>query len=593
MSNYLTPSYLETDFQTLRTRLENLMKNNEVFKDYNYEGSNISLIIELVSYVADLNVFYLNKLAKNIHPDTADIYEVVHSLVRLQGHEPKGYRGAEIDLTVTVSQSPSGTGGSNNYEATGTQQLFVPAGYKLDSGLTTEDGDNIYFTTTKDFTYTIPSSAGDSVSFDLPMRQGFMDKREYKGRDSIENQIFLPFYQYDHGEYPYEEDSPSVRMFVNDTEWTRVPDFYDEITGLSTEDNVYMFKYDKYGRYIIEFSSSRNTPDNADDIEVWLVRTEGANGSIGSGTITESPGEDANGKNFLTNLYTGAVIDKKHYTVNNAQSSTGAGDPQTLDELKESGKLKAQAQYRNVTSDDYIGNLQDRGDVTVANAWGEQEEDPGNTTLYNKVYLSVIPSTWNDNSIVTTTKGLPVSFTGSTSGSVIYPSSYNSDWLDEIKEYLEPRKMLGSWEEFEVPSLVWFRIDIGLQVKRTYSFSNIQNDLKDKLEYYFDATNRKFNEIIDFRDIHNYLLDTSEISPNNDFEYIKGIRSLVIRDVLTYVPTNSSPGVIYAYNTDNLFPHYTREEYGTTVDNILKPIQLGYNQFPMITIDYCTISNEG
>jgi hypothetical protein len=90
MSNNLIPSYLETDFNTLKSKIVNLMQKSETFKDYDYEGANITMLIELVSYIGDLNTFYNNIIAKNVFPDTADIYEVVHSQTSHLGFHPRG-----------------------------------------------------------------------------------------------------------------------------------------------------------------------------------------------------------------------------------------------------------------------------------------------------------------------------------------------------------------------------------------------------------------------------------------------------------------------------------------------------------------------
>ncbi|NCD00056.1 MAG: hypothetical protein EOL95_10200 [Bacteroidia bacterium] len=71
----LIPSYLETDFYTLKQRLNDLLANSDTFKDYNYSGSNISLLIDMLSYLSELNTFYINKLSKNMFLDTTDVYE--------------------------------------------------------------------------------------------------------------------------------------------------------------------------------------------------------------------------------------------------------------------------------------------------------------------------------------------------------------------------------------------------------------------------------------------------------------------------------------------------------------------------------------
>ena len=66
----LTPGYLELDYNTLKTKLQTLLENSETFKDYNFEGSNISTLIELMAYLSELTTFYTNRLAKNFFPES-------------------------------------------------------------------------------------------------------------------------------------------------------------------------------------------------------------------------------------------------------------------------------------------------------------------------------------------------------------------------------------------------------------------------------------------------------------------------------------------------------------------------------------------
>ena len=74
----LTPSYLDLDFATLKQKFIDELSQSDLFKDYDFEGSNTSLLIEFVAYMAELNTYYLNKIAKNVYDETSDLYENVH-----------------------------------------------------------------------------------------------------------------------------------------------------------------------------------------------------------------------------------------------------------------------------------------------------------------------------------------------------------------------------------------------------------------------------------------------------------------------------------------------------------------------------------
>jgi hypothetical protein len=126
---------------------------------------------------------------------------------------------------------------------------------QLNSGRTDDDGNEILFATTAAVQVT---ASGGWEYIDVPIRQGeILTLTGYTGDDLIDNELILPT------EYGYDDDLsddyPSIRVTVNDIQWTRLSDFYlDVITPNS--DNVYMFIYDRYRRNKVVFNSGRNVP---------------------------------------------------------------------------------------------------------------------------------------------------------------------------------------------------------------------------------------------------------------------------------------------------------------------------------------------
>jgi len=570
MSNF-TPDYRDIDFQTMVARLRTILSNTDSFKDYDFEGANITILMELVSYVGDLNTYFTNKLAQNIHPDTANVYEVVHSLVRQQGHEPSGYTGAELTIDVRVYMED----GSNPPWFQAGDELTVPQWFVIDTGLKTTGGTPIYYTLTEDVTYDVLAAdvTAGYCQFSLTFRQGELNYLDgYTGEDIVSNQIVLPFKNWDMSSYPYDESQQSVIVTVgdDDTAWARLNDFFDEVSGLYEEDNAYMLTYDKYERSIISFSNTRNIPALTDPIKVFLLETQGLDGSIASGVwswdATTNPArytqntstgvvpvddyilDNVDAVAFITSNNRGA-IPVGQYVLQNDTGSVGASNPETMDELKAAGNAAAQAQQRNVTRQDYIGNLERRGDITIANAWGEQEENPDTLILanYNKAYISIIPTGWSElplpdvSSIKLKQTQITNNFSRNLPVNLYFPieyitggNVYNPDFEADLLSYLEPRKMLGIYENFILPELVHFRFDFGLKVKRSYNWNQVKDTVKNKLAYYFQNSNREFGELIDFRDVTEYVLNTGNVSPTDDFDLVRGIQYLIVRDIMTY-----------------------------------------------------------
>lgn len=553
----LTPEYLSTDYSTLVEKMRDELQESDIFRDYKYEGSNISIILELMAYIGELTTFYTNKLASNSYFDTVDIFENAHRLSSWLGYHPKGHRSSNVDLTVTLDEdTPDLEVGD---------EVYVPA-WKQVTSTETYDGVAIKFATTLSETFTVDELP---YEFDIHVKQGTIYTYEFTGDDMIDNEILLNLVDYAYDD-DLDDDYPSIAVYVNDEEWDRLDDFYDELSGLYDENDVFRFEYDKYQRYKIIFSEARNTPSTLDEIEVNVLETLGENGNVGAGTITSPE------TYFVFNKTKDDWIDNDYVDVTNEDPSTGGTAPETIEQIKSLAPRTLNTQFRNVTKEDYVAYLEKRTDVDAAYAYGEQEVAPsGSVEEFNKVYITVIPNDWTSETIETS----------ATSGGFLVPISWSSDYENELSEYLELRKMLNAYEYYELPELVYFYYDIGLKLKRAYSYEDVVFDVKDKLEYYFETTNREFHETIYFTDIINFIVDETQVDTDNDFEQIKGIKNMIFRDI-------DSNFHIYEPNYSNNFPQYVEEDDTFEGKNKIRNITLGYNQFPMIMISLCNFREE-
>jgi hypothetical protein len=563
----LVPKYLDIDFNTLVAKIKEELaaSPNVVFRDLNYEGSNISILIELVAYLGELNTYFLNKLAKNMYMETADIYENVNRLARYIGYEPKGYRSGRLTLSVTITDCP--TGG-----------IKFPAWKEISSGEQTTDGEYIKYITTADVTYATPTVP---YKFDIRVKQGeLVTLSGYKGADIIDNEILMPeSYAYDDD---VDDDYPTIELFIRPAggtyvQWERVSDFYDDITITSTHDNVFMFVYDKYERSKIVFHSSRNVPITTDELYVNLIKSLGTEGSVGAGLTAWVP--DTEFVYDTTNL---VYIDNSTLSMTNSAASIGASSPETIATVKENAKAALHAQFRNVTAVDYIAHLESRSDVIAAAAWGEQEIAPsGSIDEYNKVHLSIVPSQWGSSTIDTSASSFTTDWADT--AAIDLATVYSSDFVETLVTYLEPRKMLSAYEVFSIPQLVYFSFDFGVRIKRLYTLAEVTTDILNKLIYYFRNANMEFGSIINFMDIYNYIMDITEVSPSDEFTNIKGINNLLIRDIDT-------SRVVNALNTDGNYPYYTIAAYSG--ETLLRSIQLGPEQFPVLSSDTIRFTEE-
>jgi len=577
-----TPSYLEIDFLTLVGKFKDELKQSDIYRDYDFEGANITILMELMSYIGDLTTYFTNKIAKNVFLETADIYEAANRLARQVGYEPKGVRAARATVTLNVSGSDIGVPLQTG------DILRVLPWKEVNSGcLNVDDGNSIIYATTASVQVT---ASGPTVSFALPMRQGqVVDLENYSGDDLIDNELILPV------DYAYDDDLtdiyPTVRVLISpstgtqSTEWVRVSDFYLDLIP-QVSDNVYMFIYDRYERSKIVFNSARNIPAPNDRINIRLLNTLGKDGSIGADGSEDSGSWQILDDQFIELIRGGAslgYINNEVISISLSAASIGAADPETITEIKFNSASALRAQFRDVTPNDYNSYLSSRSDVIRAAAWGEQDLSPsaGDPALYNLVFLSVIPQVWGNNTIVTSA-GMFWTDWG-LSASTLVPISYNENWEDELLNYLAPRKMISAYEIFVVPDLVYFTFEIGVRIKRIFNFTEVSQDVYNKLIYYFRPENQLFNSEMDFKDVVEYLMDTTQVSPDDEFSNIRGIRNIDIRDI-------NSNKVIYG-NNSLLYPRWVDPPW-VDRDNMLRPIIIGLNQFPILANDAVRIVQE-
>ena len=552
-------NYLHVDFNTSLMKFKEILGQSKLFEDYDYHGSNISVLIELLSYMTELNTYYVNKLAQNTYIDSADVYENVHRLANYIGYEPYGFISSIVDIEITVKKVNLG------------EQLQIPQWYEFKSS-------QIVYTLTDTFNIEVQKPRHQDDEFEyienyidpetketynifkfyVQAIQGQRIDLEYNGSDIVDNKLILP----DEHTYACNPYYNIVSVIVNNYEWIRVNDLFDRIDS----EHVYLFKYDKYKRPIIEFGLFRRIPAHYEKISVKLLKTLSVDGTIGPNQI----------KGFLPNFIRnntkdGEWVNKDNISITNPKPSYKGSRAENIKEIKYGAKENLKAQYRNVTRQDYIGFLNSKSDIDATSVWGEKEiHSYGHTMDYNRVYISVVPRYFEKNTlqyaeIDWTIFDNNVSKTTTT----IVPSGYNDEFKQVILDYIEPREIISTEKVFILPRLIYFTFDLGIKIRRPYNIHNIIDDIQKKLKFYFSPKNINFNQIIDFKDIHNFLLDTTIRDGDEVFQNTRYIDNIVFRDVaITYPPGGTYyPSGSLSHLTEFEYPVYwknTDKEYKNT-----------------------------
>ena len=102
-------SLTEIDFDGIKNNLKLFLQNNNTIRDYDFAGSNINTLLDILSYNTYLNNFYLNMIANEMFLDTATTRDAIVSHIKELNYVPRSFHSAKavIDIQVFPEGSPS------------------------------------------------------------------------------------------------------------------------------------------------------------------------------------------------------------------------------------------------------------------------------------------------------------------------------------------------------------------------------------------------------------------------------------------------------------------------------------------------------
>lgn len=95
------------DFTSLKESLKTYLKTQNVFKDYDFEGSNINVLLDVLSYNTYMNTFYLNMIGNEMFLDSAQLRESVISRAKELNYTPRSFKSARATVTLTIQTDGS------------------------------------------------------------------------------------------------------------------------------------------------------------------------------------------------------------------------------------------------------------------------------------------------------------------------------------------------------------------------------------------------------------------------------------------------------------------------------------------------------
>src|SRR5690606_20732241 len=92
----------EPDFKAIKDSLKSFLANQSEFLDYNFEGSNLSLLLDILAYNTAYLAFYLNMVGNEMFLDSAVLRESVASRAKMLGYRPRSVIGSKATISVKI-----------------------------------------------------------------------------------------------------------------------------------------------------------------------------------------------------------------------------------------------------------------------------------------------------------------------------------------------------------------------------------------------------------------------------------------------------------------------------------------------------------
>ena len=346
------------DFDTLKQNFKTFLSTQSVFKDYNFDGSNINVLLDVMAYNSYLNAFYLNMVASEQFLDSAQKYDSVISHAKELNYLPRSTRSSVTDLTVV-------------FETTGLfGKMTIPKGAKF-----TGTNSNGTFTFTTDELSTYVSSNNTFAISNLMIYEGIYFKDTYIIDYDLENQQFLI------NNKNVDIDSITLTVVENNGANSSVYNRVETLFGLDSESEVYFLQGAQNQKYEVVFGDG-------------LFGKRPQNGAVLSIDYRISLGTDSDGITSFTfdddlSLINGGFVGINSITVN-YPSNSGANQ-ESIDSIKFSAPRYFATQQRAVSSDDYSSLILNNfgGEISDVIVYGGETVEP---KLYGRVIVSIKPT---------------------------------------------------------------------------------------------------------------------------------------------------------------------------------------------------------
>jgi hypothetical protein len=347
----------DLDFDQIKNNLKSYLQQQSEFTDYDFEGSSLGVLLDILAYNTHYNAYYLNMVANEAFLDTAILRDSVVSHAKTLNYIPYSYSAPRAITTITVETNDTIPG-----------TLTLSRGQTFSSNLI--DNMSYNFTTLQD--HTVTKSGTQFVFENVSLYEGRLVNYNFSfTRNSNPKSIFqLP---------DNNIDTNTLYVTVTDNVGntaTQVYNHVSDVLDVEPTTNAYFIQEARNGNYEIYFGDGVIAKQLVDGstVSVSYLITNGTTANKANGFVPDGP----------IGIY--SIVD---VVVNDIAAGGAIREP--VDSVKYSAAAQYATQNRLVTFKDYETYIRSKyPSIDSLSVWGGETDIP---PVYGKVYISLKPKT--------------------------------------------------------------------------------------------------------------------------------------------------------------------------------------------------------
>ena len=369
--------FTNLDFEQIKTSIKDYLRANSNFTDFDFEGSNFSVLIDTLAYNTYITAFNSNMVVNESFLDSATVRENVVSLARNIGYVPRSRTASKASVFI------------NNISNVLTSTLILKAGLV---GTGNQDNTTVSFSIPEDIEVFVDAEfdadgtqSGGTATFGtrnepIEIYQGTYLTKTFIVNQSLDQRFILDNSFIDTSTmYVYVADAEQQNTGLIGTPYKKI----DNILNIDANSETFLIQEIQDERYELLFGDGifGKKIENGAKITVQYIVTDGIQGNGSENFVFSGTLESATGTPF-TNTGNNPII-------NTVSRAGNGGDIETIDSIKYFAPRLYAAQYRAVTARDYESIIQQiyPNTESVSVVGGEELDPP----QFGTVFLTIKP----------------------------------------------------------------------------------------------------------------------------------------------------------------------------------------------------------